>query len=63
MSFFSLSQVSSPIARTVQAPAREIAASMPIAIPMPQLMSDFRDMTNRRGSGNGRKATFQIGQV
>ncbi len=40
---------------------REIAASLPIAIPIPQL--DLRDVRDRRGSGSIRRATFQIGHV
>lgn len=59
-----LSQVTNPIPRTVRAPIREVAASMPIAIPFPQqAITDFRDAGNRRGSNSGRKATFQIGHV
>jgi hypothetical protein len=57
-------QVTNPIPRTVKAPIREIAASMPIAIPLPpQNINDFRDLLNRRESNGGRKATFQIGHV
>ena len=41
---------------------REIAASLPIAIPMHH-SSDVRDLRERRGSGSVRRATFQIGNV